>query len=175
MGNPAGVKRDFKALEERRMEGAKLLRKGMKAAEVARKLGVARQSVGRWAQSLEDGGKKALKWNGRAGRKPRLNAKDLKKLERFLERGPEAYGFSSGLWTSGRIGAVIREEFGIAFDESQVWRILKQMNWSCQRPTGRAKERDEKAIRNWKKYRWPQLKKKPETRAEPWFLQMNVD
>jgi transposase len=166
MGNPAGVKRDFEALEERRMRAVALLRKGMRPAEVARELGVARQSVGRWAHALEAGGKKALKWNGRAGRMPRLSARDLQKLARILERGPEVRGFASGLWTAKRVGAVIRDEFGVSFDESQVWRILQKMNWSCQRPTGRAKERDEEAILAWKKRRWPSLKKRPKTSAE---------
>jgi len=31
---------------------------------------------------------------------------------------------------------------------------------SCQRPTGKAFERDEEGIRHWLKYRWPQVKKK---------------
>lgn len=33
------------------------------------------------------------------------------------------------------------------------------MGWSCQRPTGRARERDEPVIVGWKKTRWPLLKK----------------
>jgi len=41
-----------------------------------------------------------------------------------------------------------------------VWRILRKLNWTCQRPAGKALERDEEAIRHWKKYRWPQIKKK---------------
>jgi transposase len=41
----------------------------------------------------------------------------------------------------------------------QVWRILGQLGWSSQRPTGRATQRDERAIRQWKQKRWPALKK----------------
>ena len=68
MGNPAGVHRDFEGLEQRRRAAAELLRKGMSQAEVARRLGVHRQSVSRWAQQLEVGGPAALKGAGRAGR-----------------------------------------------------------------------------------------------------------
>src|SRR6202022_3570425 len=39
--------------------------------------------------------------------------------------------------------------------------------WSCQRPTGRALERDEEAIRYWKRVRWPGLKKKGSTSGAP--------
>ena len=61
MGNPAGVRRNFLVLEQRRREAAELLRQGVHQAEVARRVGVHRQSVSRWAQQLNDGGLRALK------------------------------------------------------------------------------------------------------------------
>jgi len=81
MGNPAGVRRDFVKLEQRRREAAELLRQGVHQAEVARRVGAHRQSVGRWAQQLEEGGVRALKWAGRAGRKARLRPEDLRRIE----------------------------------------------------------------------------------------------
>ena len=57
MGNPAGVRRDFEALEGRRMEAAKLLKQGVSQSEVARRLGVHRQSVIRWARQLPQSGR----------------------------------------------------------------------------------------------------------------------
>src|SRR3569833_820439 len=47
-------KRDFKALERRRHKAAQLLSRGMPQAEVARQVGVSRQSVSAWAQALAD-------------------------------------------------------------------------------------------------------------------------
>ena len=44
MGNPAGVKRDFEALEKRRMQAIRLLEKNdLNQSEVARRLHVCRQ------------------------------------------------------------------------------------------------------------------------------------
>jgi transposase len=161
MGNPAGVKRDFEALERRRMEAARLLRQGIKEAEVARRVGVHRQSVNRWAGELEANGRRGLKQAGRAGRKPRLDEKDLDKLERGLQRGPEALGYATGLWTTARVAELIEQEFGVEYHPGHVWRILRRLGWSCQRPSGRARERDEERIRWWKHERWPAIKKKP--------------
>ena len=90
MGNPAGVKRDFDALEDRRFEAFRLLKKGLSEAEVARQVEVHRQSVNRWAQQIEKHGRRGLKKAGRAGRKPRLSEADLKKLESRLKQGPQA-------------------------------------------------------------------------------------
>ena len=39
MGFPAGVRRDFEALERRRMRAADLLQKGLSQSEVARQVG----------------------------------------------------------------------------------------------------------------------------------------
>jgi hypothetical protein len=48
----------------------------------------------------------------------------------------------------------------VSYHPGHVWKILRRLGWSCQRPAGRALERDEKAILRWKKERWPELKKK---------------
>ena len=168
MGNPAGVRRDFKALERRRMQAARLLEKGYSEAEVARRVGVHRQSVNRWAKELAAGGRTALRRAGRAGRKPRLTAADLRCIEEALKRGPEALGYGSSLWTSWRVADLIEQECGVRFSTGHVWRILRdELGWSPQRPTGRALERDEAAIRRWKRKRWPELKKTPRGKAKP--------
>jgi transposase len=161
MGNPAGVRRDFSALEQRRLRAAGLLEKGVPQSEVARQTGVHRQSVSRWAQQLETEGRAGLKKAGRAGRKPRLNAEDLERIEHGLKRGPESLGYDTALWTSARVAHLIEQECKIEYHPGHVWRILRQLGWSCQRPTGRALERDEAAIAQWKRERWPEIKKKP--------------
>lgn len=165
MGNPAGVKRDFTALEYRRKRAAQLLRKGLSESEVARRVGVHRQSVNTWAKQLAEKGLKGLQKAGRAGRKPGLSEVDRKRIIAGLLRGPEALGYESGLWTSWRVADLIERECGVRYTSVHAWRILRQLGWSCQRPTGRALERNEPAIRYWKRVRWPQLKKKPKNKA----------
>jgi transposase len=166
MGNPAGVKRDFAALEKRRMQAARLLEKGYTESEVARRVGVHRQSVNRWVKQVAENGRIGLKKAGRAGRKPRLSEEQLRRIEAVLKAGPEEFGFDTGLWTGVRVGIVIEQEFGIRYSRGHVWWVLRQLGWSCQRPVGRAIERDEEKIRLWKKRRWPELKKTPKGKAE---------
>ena len=175
MGNPAGVRRDFEELERRRMQAARLLEKGYSQSEVARRVGAQRQSVSRWAVQLQNEGRRGLKRAGRAGRKPLLSGQDLRKIVRELKRGPEALGYETSLWTSGRVAHLIEEQCGVRYHAAHVWRILRQLGWSCQRPSGRALERDEEKIRIWKQQRWPALKKRPETRAAPSFSSTKAD
>ena len=167
MGNPAGVRRDFKALEHRRLQAAKLLEQGVHEAEVARRVGVHRQSVNRWARQWVRSGRAGLRAAGRAGRKPKLTEANRTRLREALKRGPEAFGYETGLWTIDRVAALIEQTCGVTYHTGHVWRVLRQLGFSCQRPTGRALERNEAAIRRWKRTRWPTLKKKPKRRGRP--------
>ena len=95
MGNPKGVRRDFKALERRRLQAVRLLDQGLNESEVARRLNVSHTSVNRWARVLQKEGSKGLKKAGRAGRKPRLSAENLKRLEQGL-RNPALDAVAGG-------------------------------------------------------------------------------
>lgn len=162
MGNQAGVKRDFEALEKRRVEAVRLLGKGdLNQSEIARRLKVCRQTVSRWAQEHHNGGKEALKKAGRAGRRPELSEADLKRLAELLKKGPEALGYETPLWTCWRVAHLIETEFAVQYHPGHVWKVLCGLGWSCQRPVGRARERNEEAIRQWRRVRWPAIKKKP--------------
>jgi len=167
--SPVGAKkRDFSQLERRRMRAARLLNRGLSQAEVARRVKVSRESVRRWAgQIAKHGTAEGLKKAERAGRRPRLSETQLAELKAILLQGPEKAGFPNGLWTLDRIAEIIRERFQVKYRAGHVWWILrKKLGWSCQRPVGRARERNEAAIRDWKENIWPALKKKPRKRAE---------
>lgn len=160
MGNLAGVRRNFDALEERRFEAMRLLDKGLNQSEVARRVNVARQTVVRWAQLYQSAGWDALHKAGRAGRKPQLTEQDRQRLIKALKQGPEVLGYETPLWTCPRVAHLIEKEFGVRYHAGHVWKILISLGWSPQRPTGRARERNEEAIRRWRQRTWPTIKKK---------------
>ena len=160
MGNPAGVPRDFDALEKRRFQAIHLLERGQKQAEIARQLRVVPQTVARWVHQYRAQGKSALRKAGRAGRMPRLNEEQRQQLEKLLVRGPERLGYETPLWTCPRVAHLIEQEFAVRYHEGHVWKILVGLGWSPQRPEGRARERNEQQIQQWKKQQWPALKKK---------------
>ena len=160
MGNPAGVPRDFEALEKRRFQAIQMLERGLRQAEIARQLRVVPQTVARWTHDYRTHGKSALRKAGRAGRKPRLSEKQRQQLEKLLVAGPERLGYETPLWTCPRVAHLIDKEFDVRYHEGHVWKILVGLGWSPQRPEGRARERNEEQILNWKKKVWPELKKK---------------
>lgn len=154
------VHRDFTALEDRRMRAVALFRQGKSQAEVARMLQVSRQATSYWFALWKKQGRRGLRKAGRAGRKPKLAPINFKRLERALLRGPQAYGYSNALWTLERIASVVERLFHVRYHPGHVWKILRQLGWSCQRPIRKAKERDETLIRRWIQEEWPRIKKK---------------
>jgi transposase len=147
------------ALEQRRRCAVAMLEKGMKPAAVAKALHVSKVSVGRWRQAVREGGAKALTAVPASGRPPKLDAARRQKIADLLLRGPAHYGFATELWTLSRIAEVVERHLGASYDPSQIWRILHALGWSCQKPECRARERDEKAIVQWRRNVWPRLKK----------------
>src|SRR6516162_4463247 len=79
--------------------------------------------------------------------------------------GPEKLGYETPLWTCARVAHLIDNEFGVEYHPGHVWKILDDLGWSCQRPVGRARERNEEAIRRWRRVEWPGIKKKPKPKA----------
>ena len=154
-------RRDFVALEARRMRAAEMFRRGARQADVVRELGVSRQTASQWYARWASDGKRGLRAAGRAGRFPKLDDRQLARVERALRKGPRANGFPTELWTLARVGEVIETVTGVVYHPGHVWRILREMGWSRQRPARRAVERDDEAIANWVKKEWPRVKKTP--------------
>src|SRR5271167_968242 len=159
-------KRDYEWMEERRLQGARLLKEGVSQAEVALQLGVKRQSVHEWAKVMAAQGEKGLV-RVPTGRKPRLNTVQLTQLAEHLRNGPQAHGYATALWTTERIAKLIHRQFGVRYHRDHVGRLMGQIGWSCQRPTGRARERKEEEISRWKRVEWPRIKKKPKKKVAP--------
>ena len=168
------TRRDFGAMEERRRKGMRLLAEGVSQAEVARRCGVSRTSAMRWEQARKK--RAGAAWKRRTlGRPRKVTEAHLKTLRGALEKGAQAYWFFNDLWTLPRVAEVLHRLCGVRCHPAHVWKLLSRMGWSCQRPTGRAVERDEEAIARWKRHTWPALKKRPEKTGEPSSLSMKAD
>jgi len=155
------TRRDFAALEARRQHAAQLFERGQRQAGVVRQLRVSRETASRWYEAWRKHGAAGLRGAGRAGRKPRLGAAALQRLEAALVRGPTEWGFPTHLWTLQRIVMVIWKVCHVRYSVPQAWRILRHLGWSRQRPTRQAKERDPAAVAHWIRTTWPRVKKTP--------------
>ena len=148
-------------LEERRRLAVRMIEQGMTQAKVAQAVGATRVSVYRWWKAYKEGGEGGLVAKPHPGRRPKLGERERERLVRLLLEGARKFGYDTDLWTLPRVTEVIEMEFGVSYHPSQVWRILRGLGWSCQKPERRARERDEEAIRRWREDRWRRIKKSP--------------
>jgi len=158
-------KRDFKELEARRRRGMRMLARGVSQAEVARACEVTRTTAMTWARMRAED---PQAWRRRPlGRPGVFDEKDRARLAKLLLQGAMASGFATELWTLARVATLIEREFGHAFSISYVWTLLRDLGFSSQRPVGRATQRNEQTILEWKAKRWPALKKMPDETDAP--------
>lgn len=144
---------------ERRKRAWTLYQSGWMQKDIAEALGVTKGAVSQWVKRGKDGGEAALQEQPKPGAPLRLSQVDREKLPELLERGAESFGFRGGLWTCSRVATVIQREFGVKYHPAHVSRILKELEWTPQKPIRRAKQRKEAEIQRWQEERWPALKK----------------
>jgi transposase len=153
--------------EGRRLRAWELFQEGWPQQRIAEALGVTKGAVSQWLSRAKADGPQALRHRKPPGRRSKLTHQQRLQLLELLAQGPPAFGFRGDVWTQPRVAQIIRRHFGVQYHPSQVGRILKQYNWSRQKPRKRASQRDEAAIRRWQEERWPALKKRPGTKAGP--------
>jgi transposase len=154
-----GPPRDRDAQQQVRLRAAGLFARQVPQAEIARTLGVSRQNVSRWYRRWQQGGEDALRSRGAPGRTPRVTRQQLAEVEQALLAGARASGFGTDLWTLARVAKVIEQRTGVVHHPGHVWRLLRALGWSVQRPARRAVERDDQAVERWVKQDWPRINK----------------
>jgi transposase len=152
-------------LAEVRARGLVLLAEGKKPKEVAEILGVTRRSVNRWDHDARHPKKK--KATRPPGRPRKLSEKQVKRLEKALDKGAYAFGYAGDYWTLDRISQAIWQLFGVRYETSAVWYVMQRIGWSNQRPQRQPFHRDDEAIELWKKEELPRIKKVSPTGRYP--------
>lgn len=154
-------------LEARRFKAGAYFEEGKSQIWVAKHFNVSRPTVHDWYWRWNKSGIAALKATKPSGVKPKLLRSKFKKVEKILMSGPIKAGYSTPLWTLPRVAEIIKKQTRVIYHPGHVSKLLHMLGWSPQKPVRRARERDEKAIANWKKNIWPAIVKKGLASAQP--------
>jgi transposase len=157
--NTTDPKQPVNWYEARRLRAWELHQMGWTQSKIAQALGVTQGAVSQWLSRAKRAGVQALHACPAPGRPPLLSPAQLAQLPDLLAQGAEAFGFLGAVWTRRRVAQLIKDELGVSYHPGHVSRLLKQIDWSPQRPLVRATQRDEVAIAAWSAERWPALKK----------------
>ena len=157
-------------LKRRKQAAIRQVRAGKTCRSVARSVGVSKSTISRWSRAAAGHGhaghaKSSLDVK-RAGRPRKLNETQIERLKKELLKGACHHGYDSDHWTLKRITGLIAKRFGVNYEASAVWHVMKRIGWSSQKPQLRAVQRDEAQIAHWQRYVFPQLKKRTATGSQ---------
>jgi transposase len=156
---PTTPPRDWK--EGRRLRALEVHEQGWAGSRIADALGVSRGAVSQWLTIARERGREGLRTRPRGRKARKLTTAQRAALPAVLAKGAEAYGFIGAVWTTARVAAVIRREFGVRHHPTHVSRILKELRWTPQKPVKRSIKRDEAAVTAFREEREPALQAKP--------------
>jgi transposase len=143
-------------LENRRVAAGKLFTRGKTAYFIEKKFGISSTTAREWRTRWKEGTLKAR----REGCPSKLSDKQKKTLSALIQKGPQAAGYETELWTLSRLTELVRKRCSVSYRPRSLWHLIRALGFSCQKPARKAKERDEKAISRWTKKEWPALLKK---------------
>jgi transposase len=135
--------------------------RGKPVLRLVEELEVVRASVNQWIRWYDTAGTEALKPRKAPGAAPKLSEHQRIELGNLIDAGPQASGYSGGIWTGPRIGDLIWRRFGVRYHNHHVPRLLHQIGFSVQRPRKRLARADRQAQETWLKKRLPAIKKTP--------------
>lgn len=144
-------------LEERRRIAVRMFERNDDSATIAEIVDTHPQTVRKWRREFERGGMEALKAKPHPGPPCRLSDSKKQELIGLLAEPPTAYGYDTYLWTTRLLSRLIYEKFNVEYHHDHVGVIMKQLGYSYQRPTKRARERDEQRIAAWRLETWPTI------------------
>jgi transposase len=154
-----GRKLSHEALEQLRINAVQRVEKGESPEVVIKSIGFERVCIYRWIAAYRAGGIEALKAKKIDGRPTLLKGEQLMKLFSVITKEtPEQYKFPFALWTAGIIRDVIRQMFGIKMSEVSVWRTLKKLGLSPQRPLRRAYQQNHENVKTFIEKEYPTIK-----------------
>ena len=145
----------------KRIHAVLLNANGQTSGSISNLLNSPRSRVSEWLQIYEKHGYDGLLEGHRSGRPNGLSEKQKTILSDIIDSGPVAYGYLSGVWTSVMLADVIGNEFNIFYHPGHVRKILDEMNYSLQRPKRVLANADPDKQNKWKRYTYPNIKKKP--------------
>jgi len=155
-----GRKLSHEALEQIRITAVKRVESGESPEAVIKALGFQRVCIYRWLSAYRANGIEGLRAKKLLGRPTLLSDGQLKKLYKIIiDKNPEQYKFPFSLWTLEIIREVIKKVFNVQLSPVSVWRTVKVLGLTPQRPLRRAYQQDSEAVKKFLTEEYPEIKK----------------
>ena len=144
-----------------RVRAIRARKAGMRTKDIAATLGVSPVTVSRWIGQYQLGGARSLRTKKPPGRPRKIDCPEFApKLAKIVKHPATKFGFPNPLWNSQRLREVSKSELGVEISKTTLWRTLKEIGLSYQKPERRAFEADDKSRKIWIEDIWPKVRKR---------------
>ncbi len=109
-----------------------------------------------WLKRMENGDLKNIFDIKQKGKISRLTQKQKDELEKILDENPEKQNIPFTIWTTTLVQYIIYKKYGISYNQSAIWKIVKKMNYNLKVPRQENRKANKKLQEEFKK----NLKKK---------------
>ena len=113
---------------KRHFDAAIMRKDGKTVGEIADDIGVHPLTIMNWLRRMVANGGLGKGYKVRQGILPKFNPKQLKQLERAMEKPPRRYGLDSETWTAKTVAQYALKRFGIEVTAPSMRRILTRTN-----------------------------------------------
>ena len=126
--------------------------------EISKTYNINRSTVYRWIEKYNQGKSfDNLKRRSVSGRPSKLQESDLNFILDFILQPASNFGFETDFWTCRRVGQILKEKLQIVLSRQTVWRKLRALGLTYQKPERRFKEADEEKRQEWLEKKLPKI------------------
>jgi len=118
----------------RRATALLMLRLNATQHDIAQAIGVCRESISRWIALFLARGAAGLRPKKSPGRKSRLSKQQHKCLKQQVQKGPQAWGYPGGVWTSAMLQEHIQKQFGVFYTIGYIPELMRNIGLSYIKP-----------------------------------------
>ncbi len=140
-----------------------MAKQGVKQIEIAKMLGVSKNSINTWCKKYKESGVRGLKEKPRGhklGDGRLLSIEQEKKVQLWItDKMPEQLKLPFGLWTRKAIVELIKQKFGIQIAVRTMGDYLHRWGFTPQKPKKKAYEQNPKAVKRWLQEEYPSIKR----------------
>jgi transposase len=143
-----------------RVRAVKAALSGQQKTDVAMAYQVDYSTLYRWCQRYEhDEDFSILERKSGSGRPNTLDIKARKQLSTIIMKPASRFGYETDFWTCRRLIQVTERKLKITVSKPTMWRILRDMGLTYQKPERRYLEADDGRREKWIRYQVPKIRR----------------
>ena len=141
-----------------RLRAVRAVLRGRSMSDVADAYETDRSTIFRWVNRFHEEGEEGLVRRPTSGRPRKVQELTEEELQSIVLQPASRFGYETDLWTTGRLHAVIEDQYRVRVSKDTIWRRLREAGLTYQKPEREYYELDEETRRDWLRKEVPEIR-----------------